>query len=177
MDTNVPRAEGLHTNHRWFTELQPPPDRNRPWIRIFRLEAGAFGDPICGQLTVQELDATEPFDALSYCCGPPILSRTITVNGTPGFRITQNLWHALRRVRKTDSDRRIWIDAVCIDQDHEREKSSQIRHMHAVYSRAEEVCIYFGEFDGGEICNGKSVYLWGSADGCVTSRRPQLRSV
>ena len=87
----------------------------------------------------------EPFDALSYSCGPPILSCSITINGTPGFRITQNLWNALQRVRKTDSDRRIWIDAVCIDQKDEREKSSQVRHMHAVYSRAEEVCIYWGE--------------------------------
>ena len=48
-------------------------------------------------------------------------------------------------MRKADSDRRIWIDAICIDQDDEREKSSQVRHMHAVYSRAEEVCIYWGE--------------------------------
>jgi hypothetical protein len=39
----------------------------------------------------------------------------------------------------------LWIDAVCIDQDDEREKSSQVRHMHTVYSRAEEVGIYFGE--------------------------------
>jgi hypothetical protein len=145
METNVPRVEALHTNHRWFTELQPPPNRTQPWIRVFRIEAGAFGNPIHGRLTVEELDATEPFDALSYCCGPPILSCTITVNGAPGFRITQNLWNALQRVRKKDGDRRLWVDAVCIDQEDEREKSSQVRHMHAVYSRAEEVCIYFGE--------------------------------
>jgi hypothetical protein len=145
METNVPRAEALHINHQWFTELQPPPDGAKPWIRILQLKAGAFGDPIHGCLAVEGLDATEPFDALSYCCGPPMLSRTITINSTPGFRITQNLWNALQRVRKADGDRRIWIDAVCIDQDDEREKSSQVRHMHAVYSRAEEVCIYWGE--------------------------------
>jgi hypothetical protein len=145
IETDVPRAEALHDHHRWFTELQPAHDRARPWIRILRLEAGAFGDPLHGRLTVEELDETEPFDALSYCCGPPILSCTITVNYTPGFRITQNLWNALQRVRKKDEDRRLWVDAVCIDQDDEREKSSQVRRMHTVYSRAEEVCIYFGE--------------------------------
>jgi hypothetical protein len=145
MDTHLPRVEALHTNHAWFTELQPAPNRGQPWIRVFSLDAGAFGDPIFGRLTVDELDVAEPFDALSYSCGPPILSCSITINGAPGFRITQNLWNALQRVRKTDSDRRIWIDAVCIDQEDEREKSSQVRHMHAVYSRAEEVCIYWGE--------------------------------
>jgi hypothetical protein len=145
METDVPRAEALHTNHQWFKDLQPAHDRSQPWIRVFCLKPGAFGDPIYGGLTVERLYATEPFDALSYSCGPPILGRTITVNNTPGFRVTQNLWNALQRVRNTDSDRRIWIDAVCIDQIDEREKSSQIRHMHAVYSRAEEVCIYWGE--------------------------------
>ena len=145
MDTHLPHVEALHTNHAWFTELQPAPNRGQPWIRVFSLDAGAFGDPIFGRLTVDELDVAEPFDALSYSCGPLILSCSITINGAPGFRITQNLWNALQRVRKTDSDRRIWIDAVCIDQEDEREKSSQVRHMHAVYSRAEEVCIYWGE--------------------------------
>ena len=115
MDTHLPHVEALHTNHAWFTELQPAPNRGQPWIRVFSLDAGAFGDPIFGRLTVDELDVAEPFDALSYSCGPPILSCSITINGTPGFRITQNLWNALQRVRKTDSDRRIWIDAVCID--------------------------------------------------------------
>jgi len=141
----LPPVEALHTNHQWFTELQPEHDRENPWIRILRLEPGAFGDPLHGRLTVEELDATETFDALSYSCGPPILSCTITVNGTPGFCITRNLCNALQRVRKTDSYRRIWVDAVCIDQDDEKEKSSQVRHMHDVYSRADEVCIYFGE--------------------------------
>jgi hypothetical protein len=109
METDVPRAEALHTNHRWFTDLQPVPNRARPWIRILRLEAGEFGEPLYGDLTVEELDATEPFDALSYCCGPPVLSCSITVNGTPGFRITQNLWNGLQRVRNKDEDRRLWI--------------------------------------------------------------------
>jgi hypothetical protein len=145
METDVPRAEALRNNHRWFTELQPVPDRAQPWIKIICLEAGKFGDPLYGTLKIEELDATEPFDALSYSCGPPVLGRTITVNNTPGFRITQNLWNALQRVRRKDQSRRLWVDAVCIDQEDDGEKSSQIRHMHIVYSRAREVCVYFGE--------------------------------
>ena len=145
MGTHTSTVEASHTNHHWFTQLQAEPNRERAWVRILRLEAGRLGDPLSGRLTVEELNATEPFDALSYCCGPPVLNYSIIVNGASGFRITQNLWTALQRVRKTDSDRRIWVDAVCIDQEDEREKSSQVRHMHAVYSHAEEVCIYVGE--------------------------------
>jgi hypothetical protein len=145
METDVPRTEALHNNHQWFAELQPAHDRAQSWIRVFRLEPGAFGDPIYGRLTVEELNRAKRFDALSYSCGPPVLGRTITVNNTPGFRITQNLWNALQRVRMQDGERRLWVDAICIDQEDEREKSSQVRHMHAVYSRAREVCVYFGE--------------------------------
>ena len=145
MGTHTSTVEASHTNHHWFTQLQAEPNRERAWVRILRPEAGRLGDPLSGRLTVEELNATEPFDALSYCCGPPVLNYSIIVNGASGFRITQNLWTALQRVRKTDSDRRIWVDAVCIDQEDEREKSSQVRHMHAVYSHAEEVCIYVGE--------------------------------
>jgi hypothetical protein len=135
MGTLTPPVEASHTNHHWFTQLQAEPNKGRAWVRILRLEAGELGDPLSGRLTVEELDTAEPFDALSYCCGPPVLSCIINVNGAPGFRITKNLWTALQRVRKTDSDRRIWVDAVCIDQEDEGEKSSQVRHMHAVYSR------------------------------------------
>jgi hypothetical protein len=92
MESNVPRLEALHTNHAWFTELQPTHDRAQPWIRVLCLEAGAFGEPFYGTLAAEKLDVAEPFDALSYSCGPPILSCSITINGTPGFRITQNLW-------------------------------------------------------------------------------------
>jgi hypothetical protein len=150
-----------HTNHHWFTQLQAAPNNERAWVRILSLEAGELGDPLSGRLTVEELNATEPFDALSYCCGPLVLSCSITINGAPGFRITKNLWNALQRVRKTDSDRRIWVDAVCIDQEDEGEKSSQVRHMHAVYSLAEEVCIYLGECKTQRHRTGQGYYLLG----------------
>jgi hypothetical protein len=168
METHAPPVEALHTNHQWFTGLKPARDRAQPWVRIFRLYPGTVGGPICGDLTVEDLDAAKSSDALSYCCGPPVLSCSISVNGTPGFRITRNLWNALQRVRKADSDRRIWVDAVCIDQDDEREKSSQVRHMHAVYSRAGEVCVYFGE------CREQAYY--NSEDAAVRAADTFLRT-
>jgi hypothetical protein len=145
MEANALAVKKPHPNLRWFAELQPEPGTSKPWIRILRLKAGAFEDPIHGHLEVEELDAADPFDALSYCCGPDILSCSITINNIPEFRITENLWNALQRIRKTGGDRRLWVDAICINQEDVREKSSQIRNMHAVYSRAKEVCIYFGE--------------------------------
>jgi hypothetical protein len=145
MEANALAVKKPHPNLRWFAELQPEPGTSKPWIRILRLKAGAFEDPIHGHLKVEELDTVDPFDALSYCCGPDILSCSITINNTPEFRITENLWNALQRIRKTGGDRRLWVDAICINQEDVTEKSSQIRNMHAVYSRAKEVCIYFGE--------------------------------
>jgi hypothetical protein len=115
MEANALAVKKPHPNLRWFAELQPEPGTSKPWIRILRLKAGAFEDPIHGHLEVEELDAADPFDALSYCCGPDILSCSITINNTPEFRITENLWTALQRVRKKDGDRRLWTHEVnCI---------------------------------------------------------------
>jgi hypothetical protein len=146
-------AETLYTNDTWFAQLRLGLDGDKRWVRILRVRPGIFGAALHCDLTLEELGKTQPFDALSYCCGPQILSRTITVNGRAGFRITENLWNAFQRVRRPNVDRRLWVDAVCIDQENYREKSSQIRHLHVVYSRAEEVCIYFGE------CSKHTMYL------------------
>jgi hypothetical protein len=147
--------EAQHTNHKWFAQLGLGRDGDERWVRILRLRPGIFGAAIHCDLTLEEVGKTEPFDALSYCCGPQILSRAITVNGRAGFCITENLWNALQRIRRPDVDRRLWVDAVCIDQENDREKSSQIRHLHVVYSRAKEVCIYFGECSQHTMYDGK----------------------
>ena len=58
--------------------------------------------------------------------------------------ITVNLEEALRHLRKVNSVRTVWIDAVCIDQHDLAERSSQVQEMGNIYNFAERVLIWLG---------------------------------
>ncbi|KAI9692498.1 MAG: hypothetical protein M1822_006729 [Bathelium mastoideum] len=63
------------------------------------------------------------------------------------FRIRNNLCSALTRLRLPSKKLHLWIDAVCINQDDDVEKSSQISQMAIIYSKAQNVRIWLGESD------------------------------
>jgi len=51
------------------------------------------------------------------------------------YQVTVNLEAALRRLRKRNQSVVFWIDAICIDQTNEREKSVQIQLMDDIYRK------------------------------------------
>ena len=51
--------------------------------------------------------------------------------------VTYNCYSALRRLRNSTTPRRIWIDAICINQDDVQERNSQISLMYLIY----QLCI------------------------------------
>lgn len=59
--------------------------------------------------------------------------------------ITKNCEAAIRRLRLSDKKRWIWIDAICIDQSSETERSHQVRMMSKIYMAARRVVVYAGE--------------------------------
>jgi hypothetical protein len=64
---------------------------------------------------------SQPYEALSYVWGDQAIQSTILVSvggGGPRRRcpVTRNLYAALQHLRRGDSDRLLWIDALCIDQ-------------------------------------------------------------
>lgn len=119
---------------------------DRPGFRLFRLHQGSFGTDISGELFVAYLDQPEnivPFEALSYTWGDPILTDTIAVD-KKALRVTNNLSLALQYLRSKDSDRILWIDAICIDQKDDRERGHQVQHMGNIYAVAERVICWLG---------------------------------
>lgn len=58
--------------------------------------------------------------------------------------ITRNLSDGLRRIRVRDKSIRIWIDAVCINQQDNVERSVQVAMMADIYARAEKVLVWLG---------------------------------
>jgi hypothetical protein len=88
------------------------------------------------------------YEALSWCWGTGDKNRCINIrsNGTNYAKyIGENLFHALKALRRPDKDRYLWIYAVCINQEHLNEKNHQVEMMHEIYGNAERVCIWLGE--------------------------------
>lgn len=111
-------------------------------IRVVYLEAGVKDDPIKCRLVVRRLADAE-FEALSYSWGYFIKPLPIEVDGKP-FYITRNLYTALQGLRHPDRALCLWIDAVCINQHNDTEKSSQVSIMRDIYLKALKTRICLG---------------------------------
>jgi hypothetical protein len=85
-----------------------------------------------------------PYDALSYVWGCPEKPRSILIDGHD-LPVTANLHEALSRLRYRSTERIIWVDAICINQELEEEKEQQIRIMARIYGQANCVVVWLGE--------------------------------
>jgi hypothetical protein len=56
-----------------------------------------------------------------------------------------NLFTALRRLRREDSARVVWADALCIDQSNAHERSQQVAAMGDIFRNARGVLVWLGE--------------------------------
>jgi Heterokaryon incompatibility protein (HET) len=116
-------------------------------IRLLRfLGAFAVSDlSVHSELEIVSLDDPLLYDALSYQWGPmpqlDMIQVPITVNGV-AFSATTNLQLALvflnRHLAQTPSIR-VWIDAICINQQDEIERGQQVDLMRRIYSSARVV--------------------------------------
>ncbi|KAL9036475.1 MAG: hypothetical protein Q9180_004280, partial [Flavoplaca navasiana] len=95
------------------------------------------------------LDINDPpsYEALSYAWGSNDLSNVIfvdTKNEQESLAITENLHSALQHLRKTSSPRTLWVDAACINQRDDEERSQQVARMADIYRSAAKVLIWLG---------------------------------
>ncbi|KAK8030104.1 HET-domain-containing protein [Apiospora rasikravindrae] len=129
------------------------PIHQKSETRILILQPGEFEDPVHGDLLIADFSSNdfsskEPYEALSYTwadeSGDSTLCKTIQLSGHP-FLVTANCENALRRLRKRFYTRRVWVDAICIDQGNISERGHQVQLMPTIYSRAQSVLIYVGE--------------------------------
>ncbi|TQN73130.1 Heterokaryon incompatibility protein 6, OR allele [Colletotrichum shisoi] len=93
----------------------------------------------------------QSYVAMSYSWGPEQPTASIILNGTE-VDVRVNLEAGLRRFRTMDYFKRggkVWIDALCINQDDEAEKASQIPLMGSIYKLAANVIVWLDpETDG-----------------------------
>jgi hypothetical protein len=115
-------------------------------IRLLKLSPGSGIDPLEGTIEDVALEEAGSFCALSYVWG--IDSTSIapsylhTADGV--ITITASLHSALRSVRDKCLPKRLWIDAVCINQRNLTEKAMQIRLMNSIFRTAEYTIAWLG---------------------------------
>ncbi|KAI1118597.1 heterokaryon incompatibility protein-domain-containing protein [Nemania sp. NC0429] len=119
-------------------------------IRLLKLQPGQNEDPIVVHLRQCRLDRAEPYEALSYVWGNPLDTASITLledgdRAPSEQRVTRNCYAALRRLRKPTLPRTLWIDAICIDQKSDNERTSQLPLIPQIYSQASQVLIHLGQ--------------------------------
>jgi len=97
------------------------------------------------------------FEALSYCWGSVkklesvFVERRSSISSVNGpitefddLSITESLCSALKHIRPQNGTRTVWIDAICINQQDEAERSAQIMRMRDIYKFARRVVIWLG---------------------------------
>ncbi|KAL6890790.1 heterokaryon incompatibility domain-containing protein [Trichoderma evansii] len=113
-------------------------------IRVLVLHPGEKGSPIKCSLQHSNLRSKKSdFEALSYVWGSPAVTNEITCDNRKK-KVGRNLYDALERLRLPDKERILWIDALCINQNDNKEKTQQVRIMGEIYTRARRVLIWLG---------------------------------
>ncbi|KAK5263915.1 hypothetical protein LTR96_010633 [Exophiala xenobiotica] len=119
----------------------PLPDAG--WIRVLELHPGT-GPLSCSLSSCKLEEGPLRFEALSYVWGKHQDGINIECDGRT-LSIGPNLACALERLRHGTQSRLLWVDAVCINQWDNNEKSHQVRQMGNVYGSAKRVLIWVGE--------------------------------
>ncbi|KAK8075633.1 hypothetical protein PG997_010296 [Apiospora hydei] len=116
-------------------------------IRLLTIEPTDNHDaPIEATLDHISLDEEPTYIALSYRWGRSGKDETVSIDHNRLLPITSSLSQALRCFRAKNI-LRLWVDAICINQDSNDEKADQIRLMRQIYQRAEVVIAWVGQED------------------------------
>lgn len=135
---------------------QRPLSTDRPTFRLLELDlsidvASVDNIVLHARLDTYDLRDGLDYDALSYTWGADDVLARIKVNDEWTL-VRQNLLKALQQLRlnqrKTVNSRKLWVDALCINQSDNVEKSHQVMLMRDIYVNASRVLAWLGEPDG-----------------------------
>ncbi|KAH8600681.1 heterokaryon incompatibility protein-domain-containing protein [Bisporella sp. PMI_857] len=168
------RLDDVHLQSRLLEQANIPEfkyqdlPRNKKVIRILRLWPGVLENPqIDCEMFEAEFDKddrllrlgeetpnTEPisikYEALSWRWGDEKNGKYAVMIHKDGKlhrkRVSETLGLALKYLR-FEEERFLWIDAICINQENDDERSSQVAMMSLVYAAATKACVWLGEDD------------------------------
>jgi hypothetical protein len=116
-------------------------------IRLVVLYPGHELDDLVFDIIHRNLLDKPVYEAVSYTWatvyGDASLSSHVSCRGKK-IAITKNCESMLRTLRRQGTNRTIWVDAICIDQENTEERNHQVRLMATIYSNASQVVAYLG---------------------------------
>lgn len=112
-------------------------------IRLLSLQPRANSSQLQCTLSTKSLAGPGPYEALLYVWGDKTERLPLIIDGSE-LQITRNLGRALRHLRFEDKPRILWVDAICINQEDDEERSSQVQQMRYTYDKAEQVIMWLG---------------------------------
>ena len=148
IDTN----NTVHNNKSRPSPAQHFPETFNPscQFRVLVLENGEINFPISASFKIFTISPFDPpltevsgWEAVSYAWGNQTPVHEIYVDGNP-IAVTENVINLLKDLRDTNHKRFLWIDAICINQGDEVEKSKQVPLMTMIYENAQATIIWLG---------------------------------
>ncbi|GAW15923.1 hypothetical protein ANO14919_053450 [Xylariales sp. No.14919] len=118
-------------------------------IRLLDLSPPSPGNPEelhCRIRSTTLKDTAKTFEALSYTWGRDGNVKTIKCNDNNALlQISSNCYEALRCLRRQGEYRTLWVDAICIHQANDSERSAQVKIMGDIFTKARETVVFLGE--------------------------------
>lgn len=114
-------------------------------IRVLKVHRTKLGGLI--QCTLKQVPLVHSYTCLSHTWGPVNQSRKLILLNEHEFWVREGLWSFLDIASQSYTDQWLWIDAICINQEHIVEKNHQVRLMAQIYRQAVRVLVWLGSGD------------------------------
>jgi hypothetical protein len=124
------------------------------------------------QYAIDESVAEVDYEALSYEWGAVneesnhhisvIDPDTAPGEGVASLSIRENLFQALKHIRYVDKSRRLWVDAICINQGDLQERGREITKMARIFSLAYRTIVWLGRASKDSDLAIETIKLWAS---------------
>lgn len=118
------------------------------WTRILELHPhpGTDGHLSCSLMSRKIGDIALKYEALSYVWGSDAVKNEVNIEcDGSNLSVGLNLARALMRIRLESESRLLWVDAICINQKDDDERSRQVQCMGDIYANASRVLVWIGE--------------------------------
>ena len=111
-------------------------------IMVIRIKPGEDDTAIECEMKIIDLIA-DAYVCLSYLWGNKLATNTISIDGSV-LTVGSNLHVFLKIARQRKIRDWLWIDAICISQGHDIERSSQVQLMGRIYQSALRTLVFLG---------------------------------
>lgn len=129
------KAHAMRTNSVSYNELQHDDE-----IRLVVVPPGR--ERVAKKLVVSiehvRLSALPLYSAISWTWGPPDQRASLDIEGQK-ISVPANLRRIIEQIQEEKQNRKVWIDAICINQADTKERNQQVHMMGRIYNSANYV--------------------------------------